>query len=162
MSPQLHPAGFRINDKPIAASFAHPFSFQPLENGFRDDTCVASSNNLGGGEGFWMKYWDDGTSVAEMTFEVEEPEPGVIDIVKPKKKKEQRGQYGCKQPLLHSVEHLKASNDQVSSFLGSVSKGIKAAEAVASALPVSNKPVTLSLTKSSASLAKTNPLAAGV
>ena len=76
MSPQLHPAGFRINDKPIAASFAHPFSFQPLgEHGLRDDTCVASSNNMGGGEGFWVKYWDDGTSVAEMTFEVEEPEP---------------------------------------------------------------------------------------
>ena len=71
MSPQIHPAGFRINDKPIAASFAHPFSFQPLgENGLRDDTCVVSSNNLGGGEGFLVKYWDDGTSVAEMNFEV--------------------------------------------------------------------------------------------
>ena len=93
MSPQLHPAGFRINDKPIAASFAHPFSFQPLgEHSLRDDTCVASSNNMGGGEGFWLKYWDDGTSVAEMTFEVDEPEPEVATgIVKPKRKKEQRG-----------------------------------------------------------------------
>jgi RNA-binding protein 5/10 len=92
MSPQLHPAGFRINDKPIAASFAHPFSFQPLgEHALRDDTCVASSNSLGGGEGFWVKYWDDGTSVAEMAFEVEEPEFEVVGAMKTKKKKEQRG-----------------------------------------------------------------------
>jgi hypothetical protein len=62
---------------------------------------------------------------------------------------------------MHPTENVVASDDQESSFLGSVSKDIKAAEATASALPVSDKPVTLSLTKSASSLVKPNPLAAG-
>ena len=50
MSPQIHPNGFRISDKPVAASFAHPYSFQPVTDFMlRDDSLVASSEwaNLG-------------------------------------------------------------------------------------------------------------------
>jgi RNA-binding protein 5/10 len=162
MSPQLHPAGFRINDKPIAASFAHPFSFQPLgEHALRDDTCIASSSGIGGGDGFWVKYWDEGTSVAEMTFEVEEPEPEITGPVKLKKKKDPRGIVLTMPAEVWYFNRCTASDDQVSSFLGSVSREIKSAEAVASTLPVSDKPVTLSLTKSSSSIAKPNPAVTG-
>lgn len=75
MSPQLHANGFRISDRPVAASFAHPYSFQPLaENVYPDESCVPSSMNLGGAEGLWVKYWDEASILASMDFKVDEPQ----------------------------------------------------------------------------------------
>jgi len=91
MSPQLHPSGFRIADRPIAASFAHPYSFQPLgENMLRDDASISSSMAMGGVEGTWSRYWDDSAAVDELRFEVEAPAPSATadKDLKPKKKKD--------------------------------------------------------------------------
>ncbi|KZT42101.1 hypothetical protein SISSUDRAFT_1078616 [Sistotremastrum suecicum HHB10207 ss-3] len=133
ISPQLHPSGFRINDRPIAASFAHPYSFQPLqENEIRDEACVLSSNNIGGVEGVWAKYWDENSAVAEMTFDVQEEEEPESQPVKEKKKKEK-----------------KAGDAEVSAFLGGITED-QNQESGPSTLPVSDKPVTLSFSKGAA------------
>jgi RNA-binding protein 5/10 len=88
MSPQIHPNGFRISDKPVAASFAHPYSFQPIENQMlRDEACVRSSMSLGGVEDVWVRYWDESTTAAVLEFKVEEPAPQV-NSGKEKKKKQ--------------------------------------------------------------------------
>lgn len=72
MSPQLHPNGFRISDRPVAVSFAHPYSFQPLEPlALQDESCVPASINLGGVEDGWVKYWDEASTLAVMEFEVQ-------------------------------------------------------------------------------------------
>jgi len=74
MSPQVHPSGFRISDKPVAASFAHPYSFQPVSDYMlRDDTAIPSSLNLGGVEDTFVKYWDESATVAVLEFKVDEP-----------------------------------------------------------------------------------------
>lgn len=74
MSPQIHPSGFRISDKPVAASFAHPYSFQPVSDCMlRDETAIPSSLNLGGVENTFVKYWDESATVAVLEFKVDEP-----------------------------------------------------------------------------------------
>ncbi|KAH9857720.1 hypothetical protein C2E23DRAFT_805452 [Lenzites betulinus] len=116
MSPQLHPNGFRISDRPVAASFAHPYSFQPLPDyTLRDDACLTSTPSLGGTEGAWVRYWDEGSTAAILEFTVEEPVKPTEAIPAPKEKKEKK-------------------KKEVSA------QGTKVA---ASALPVSDKPVTL-------------------
>ena len=76
MSAQLHPNGFRISDRPVAASFAHPYSFQPIPDySLRDDACLMSTNTLGGMEGVWVRYWDEASTAAVMEFAVEEQAP---------------------------------------------------------------------------------------
>ncbi|OSD02722.1 hypothetical protein PYCCODRAFT_1477382 [Trametes coccinea BRFM310] len=117
MSPQLHPNGFRISDRPVAASFAHPYSFQPLPDySLRDEACLMSSPSLGGTEGVWVRYWDEASTAAVLEFKVEEPvkptETAPATKEKKEKKKKDAGAIGNK------VE--------------------------ASVLPVSDKPVTLS------------------
>ena len=88
MSAQIHPSGFRISDRPVAPSFAHPYSFQPIEHPmYRDEHCIPSSTNLGGVEGTWVKYWDEAAMLATMDFEVEEPQ-GSNEAVTTKEKKE--------------------------------------------------------------------------
>lgn len=91
MSSQIHPSGFRISERPVAASFAHPYSFQPLPDySLRDDACIASSTTLGGAEGTWVRYWDEGSTAAVLEFKVEEPvQPAATDtpVVKEKKRK---------------------------------------------------------------------------
>ena len=73
MSPQIHPNGFRISDRPVAASFAHPYSFQPVTDFLsRDDACLTSSMSLGGVEGTWVRYWDESSTAAVLEFEVDE------------------------------------------------------------------------------------------
>lgn len=75
----------------MAASFAHPYSFQPLPDySLRDDACIASSTSLGGAEGAWVRYWDEGSTAAVLEFQVEEPAqaaPADTPAVKEKKKK---------------------------------------------------------------------------
>ena len=73
MSPHIHPNGFRISDRPVAASFAHPYSFQPVTDFLlRDEACLTSTNSLGGGEGTWVRYWDESSTIAVLEFKVEE------------------------------------------------------------------------------------------
>ncbi|KAH9923996.1 uncharacterized protein BXZ73DRAFT_91386 [Epithele typhae] len=121
MSHQLHPNGFRISDKPVAASFAHPYSFQPVpDHSLRDDATMASSVALGGTEGMWVRYWDESSTAATLEFKVEEPvnTSTPAPVVKEKKEKKKKG------------SHISGPNtSQV--------------PVEASALPVSDKPVTL-------------------
>ncbi|CAL1703724.1 unnamed protein product [Somion occarium] len=122
MSPQIHPSGFRISDRPVAASFAHPDSFQPLpEYSIRDEGCLASSIGLGGMEGALVRYWDEASSVAVLEFKVEEPVPQAAPA--PVKEKERK-----KKPKAHTGDTDHAELRPVE----------------ASTLPVSDKPVTLS------------------
>jgi RNA-binding protein 5/10 len=88
MSPQIHPSGFRISERPVAASFAHPESFQPIGDfAIRDEACLASSIGLGGAEGMWVRYWDEGSTVAVLEFKVEMPTQQAEPATKEKKKK---------------------------------------------------------------------------
>lgn len=88
MSPQLHPSGFRISDRPVAASFAHPYSFQPVSDySLRDEACIPSSTSLGGVDGTWVRYWDEASTVAVLDFKVEEPVQPVVPSAKNKKEK---------------------------------------------------------------------------
>lgn len=74
MSTQIHPAGFRISDRPVAASFGHSDSFQPIDNVMlRDDACIPSSLVLGGVEGTWVRYWDESSTLAMLEFQVAAP-----------------------------------------------------------------------------------------
>ncbi|KAI0350105.1 hypothetical protein OH77DRAFT_1507171 [Trametes cingulata] len=126
MSPQLHPNGFRISDRPVAASFAHPYSFQPLPDySLRDEACLMSSTSLGGMEGSWVRYWDEASTAAILEFKVEEPVKPTETAAPVKEKKEKK---------------KKDVNAQ----------GVKVE---ASALPVSDKPVTLNF-KSGFSMSK--------
>jgi RNA-binding protein 5/10 len=91
MSPKIHPSGFRISDKPVAASFAHPYSFQPATEFLqRDEACIPSSASLGGVEGSWVRYWDESSSVAVLEFKVEEPAPAQTSSTKEKKEKKKK------------------------------------------------------------------------
>lgn len=92
MSPTLHPSGFRISDRPVAASFAHPYSFQSVTDFLsRDEACLASTSSLGGTEGTWVRYWDESSTVAVLEFKVEEPvQPTAYAKDKKDKKKAKR------------------------------------------------------------------------
>ncbi|KAH7889808.1 hypothetical protein F5I97DRAFT_1847493 [Phlebopus sp. FC_14] len=122
MSPQIHPSGFRISDKPVAASFAHPYSFQPVADYMlRDETAIPSSLSLGGVENTFVKYWDESATVALLEFKVEEPVQTQLSVTavatKEKDKKKKPKDDAAKKPPEPS------------------------------ALPVSDKPVTLSFNK---------------
>ncbi|KAF9066852.1 hypothetical protein BDP27DRAFT_979484 [Rhodocollybia butyracea] len=126
MSPQIHPAGFRISDRPVAASFAHPDSFQPIQEiMLRNEACLTSSLALGGVEGTWVRYWDETSTVAVLEFQVSTPQPAAPSV-KEKKEKEKKK----KEPALRAI-----------------------APPAPSALPVSDKPVTLSFNKGPAKTA---------
>ncbi|KAF8212511.1 hypothetical protein K438DRAFT_1958233 [Mycena galopus ATCC 62051] len=121
MSPQIHPSGFRISDRPVAASFAHPYSFQPIADlMIRDEACIPSSLHLGGEEGTLVRYWDEGSTIAQLEFNVEQPvqqqEAAQAKEKKEKKKKDV-------EPAPRNVP------------------------AAPSALPISTKPVTLNFNK---------------
>ncbi|KAL0947211.1 hypothetical protein HGRIS_013329 [Hohenbuehelia grisea] len=118
MSPQVHPNGFRISDKPVAASFAHPDSFQITNPMSRDEACLPSSMTLGGMEGGWVRYWDDTSTIAMLEFKVEEPAKAAAVQAKEKEKK--------KKPKVDPAAN---------------------AIAAPSVLPISDKPVTLSFSK---------------
>ena len=95
MSPQLHPNGFRISDRPVAASFAHPYSFQPIADyALRDDACLSSSLALGGAEGMWVKYWDEASTAAVLEFKVDEPVKPLPTATAVKEKKEKKKKKG--------------------------------------------------------------------
>ncbi|KAI9433949.1 hypothetical protein H4582DRAFT_1983514 [Lactarius indigo] len=135
MSPQIHPNGFRISDRPVATSFAHPYSFQPISDPIlRDEACLPSSMTLGGVEDQWVKYWDEGATIAKLEYEVEIP----TQQPAPTKEKEKKKKKG---PVL---SHLSYDMIHASDIWSSVAEAVSAVPAEASALPVSDKPVTLS------------------
>jgi RNA-binding protein 5/10 len=91
MSPQIHPNGFRISDRPVATSFAHPYSFQPISDPImRDEACLPSSMTLGGVEDQWVRYWDEGATVAKLEYEAEAPTQQSVPA-KEKEKKKKKG-----------------------------------------------------------------------
>lgn len=96
MSPQIHPEGFKISERPVAASFAHPYSWQKVPDELiKDEACVESTVAVGGVDGDWARYWDDSSTVAVLEFEVDTPAPskpliGPVKKEKEKKKKEER------------------------------------------------------------------------
>ncbi|KAJ4501662.1 hypothetical protein C8R41DRAFT_976616 [Lentinula lateritia] len=119
MSPQIHPAGFRISDRPVAPSFAHPDSFQPIQEiMLRDEACLVSSLALGGVEGTYVRYWDESSMVAVLEFQVATPQSSTMPNAKDKKEKKKKD-----------------------------SAARPTAPPIPSALPVSDKPVTLSFNK---------------
>ncbi|KAJ3849966.1 hypothetical protein EV368DRAFT_46265 [Lentinula lateritia] len=121
MSPQIHPAGFRISDRPVAPSFAHPDSFQPIQEiMLRDEACLVSSLALGGVEGTYVRYWDESSMVAVLEFQVATPQLSTMPNAKDKKEKKKKGKiYSAARPIAP----------------------------IPSALPISDKPVTLSFNK---------------
>ncbi|KAJ7046521.1 hypothetical protein C8F04DRAFT_1060772 [Mycena alexandri] len=121
MSPQIHPSGFRISDRPVAASFAHPYSFQPIADlMIRDEACIPSSLSLGGEEGTLVRYWDESSTIAQLEFQVEQPvQPEAVQA----KEKEKKKRTKDAEPALRNVP------------------------VAPSALPVSDKPVTLNFSK---------------
>jgi len=91
MSAQIHPSGFRISDRPVAASFAHPYSFQVVTDFLqRDEACLMSTMALGGVEGQWVRYWDESSTVAVLEFKVDAPVPPVSSSLHNKEKKEKK------------------------------------------------------------------------
>jgi len=123
MSPQIHPSGFRISDRPVAASFAHPYSFQPITDlVLRDEACLTSSPSLGGVEDSWVRYWDETSMIAVLEFQIDEPAQPTVPATKDKKEKKK----------------TKGDSDTVAT---------RSAPAAPSILPLSDKPVTLSFSK---------------
>ncbi|KAI0303375.1 hypothetical protein B0F90DRAFT_1911376 [Multifurca ochricompacta] len=115
MSPQIHPNGFRISDRPVATSFAHPYSFQPISDPImRDEACLPSSMTLGGVEDQWVRYWDEGATIAKLEYEVEAPSQQPAPVKEKERKKKKAADVASTTPT------------------------------EASSLPVSDKPVTLS------------------
>ncbi|KDQ59414.1 hypothetical protein JAAARDRAFT_56428 [Jaapia argillacea MUCL 33604] len=114
MSPQIHPNGFRISDRPVATSFAHPYSFQGVDPMRRDEAAIPSSVTLGGAEGAWVRYWDEASSVAVLDFKVDEPPKPTVPTKEKKEKKKAKELVAGIVPLEPSI------------------------------LPISDKPVTLS------------------
>ncbi|KAL4259142.1 hypothetical protein AB1N83_007962 [Pleurotus pulmonarius] len=132
MSAQIHPNGFRISDKPVAASWAHPCSFQPADPMLRDEAAVPSSMSLGAMEGGWVRYWDEASTIAVLEFKVEAPaKPASAAPTKEKEKKKKV-------------------------------KEVKDVIAAPSVLPISDKPVTLNFSKGPIKIGATSkPLALG-
>ncbi|KAF5365677.1 hypothetical protein D9758_003143 [Tetrapyrgos nigripes] len=129
---------FRISDRPVAASFANPESFKPIpEIMLRDEACLTSSLALGGVEGTWVRYWDDTSTVAVLEFQVAQPAQQQTTSGAEKEKKEKKKKDAAPR---HSTP------------------------AAPSALPVSDKPVTLNFkqpNKQSTSAATIKPLVLG-
>lgn len=102
----------------------------------RDDAAIQSSSALGGSEGAWVKYWDEASTIAVLEFEVAEApqiQPAAPSKDKEKKKKP-KGTIQDDDVLLHLL--IVYEGDM----------GLTAPPA-ASALPVSDKPVTLNFSR---------------
>ncbi|THH14333.1 hypothetical protein EW146_g5981, partial [Bondarzewia mesenterica] len=143
MSPQIHPNGFRISDRPVAASFAHMYSFQPLSDPMqRDAASIPSSLALGGVEGTWVKYWDEASTIAMLEFKVEEPvqQPTATGAVKKERKRKAVDDHAVERPAPVEASALPVSDKPVTlSFKG----GLASSKGVASTAPKPAAPLTL-------------------
>ncbi|KAH8102847.1 hypothetical protein BXZ70DRAFT_926798 [Cristinia sonorae] len=141
MSAQIHPNGFRISDRPVAASFAHPYSFQPLPDySLRDDACIMSSLSMGGVEGVWVRYWDEASTIAMLEFKVEEPVQPAPAVKEKKEKRKAKGDLDEAKPVEAST--LPVSDKPVTlNFKGGF--GQKLGVAIASTSGPIKKPITV-------------------
>ncbi|KAF7338512.1 hypothetical protein MVEN_02077300 [Mycena venus] len=97
--------------------------FQPIADlMIRDEACIPSSVNLGGEEGTLVRYWDEGSTIAQLEFSVEQPVQQQ-EAAQAKEKREKKKPKADAEPATRNVP------------------------AAPSALPVSNKPVTLNFNK---------------
>ncbi|KAG9098063.1 hypothetical protein FS749_004791 [Ceratobasidium sp. UAMH 11750] len=103
MSPELHPSGFRIGSRAIAASFAHPASFQPLEQRPPDEYSLICTAAVGGSDAGWCSYWDQSAFVEVQEFQVDPETIADLTITNTEgeKKKEKK-----KDKTKHSVQKL--------------------------------------------------------
>lgn len=124
MSPQIHPSGFRISDKPVAASFAHPYSFQPVSDYMlRDETAISSSLNLGGVENTFVKYWDESATVAVLEFKVDElamTQVPAAATAAPKEKEKKKKAKGVSTPLWVLHDNLTCSRRSIEETTGTI------------------------------------------
>ncbi|KAI3610452.1 rna-directed rna polymerase 2 [Moniliophthora roreri] len=123
MSPQIHPAGFRISDRPVAVSFANPESFQPIaEIMLRDETCLTSSLALGGVEGTYVRYWDESSTVAVLEFQVTQlAQSATAAPAKEKKEKKKKVEPALK-PIIQAPSTLPVSDKPVTLNFKSTNK----------------------------------------
>lgn len=143
MSPTIHESGFRISDRPVAASFAHPQSFSPVAAMLRDEAAIKSSIAMGGVDGTWVRYWDETSTVAVLEFEVEQPTPTpTVAVVKETKKKKSKSANKSIN-IAYLADNFFNTDDP--EYIA------KTTIPAASVLPISSKPVTLSFSKLSQS-----------
>ncbi|KAF8758508.1 WD40 repeats protein [Rhizoctonia solani] len=138
MSAELHPSGFRIGSRAIAASFAHPSSFQPLDNRPPDEYSLVCTQAVGGSETGWCSYWDQTAFAEAQEFQVDQETIAALTAPaapEAEKKKEKK-----KEKTKNSAQKLAESTGlTVISDLGDAS--------APSAVPQLSKPLSLSLNK---------------
>ncbi|CAE6432359.1 unnamed protein product [Rhizoctonia solani] len=138
MSPELHPSGFRIGSRAIAASFAHPSSFQPLDNRPPDEYSLVCTQAVGGSETGWCSYWDQTAFAEAQEFQVDQETIAALTASaapEVEKKKEKK-----KEKTKNSAQKLAESAGlTVISDLGDAS--------APSTVPQLSKPLSLSLNK---------------
>lgn len=61
----------------------------------RDEASIMSSSSLGGGEGFFVRYWDETSSVAVLEFKVATPVHSSAASKEKEKKKRAKGTRCC-------------------------------------------------------------------
>ena len=140
MSPIIHPNGFHISDRPVAALFAHPYSFQAIQDKmYQDATCIMSCFNMGGVEDTFVKYWDEATTVVVMEFKVQKSvkQREGSDGVATKKEKERKKKVVIFITII-CVIHFTYPPGTVTTSTATASHSV---------LRLSDKPVTLSLNK---------------
>jgi RNA-binding protein 5/10 len=156
MSPELHPEGFRILNKPVATSFANPGSFQPLApHSLRDEACIMGSLAMGGTEGVFAKYWDETTTILEMTFDVSQLSKQKESAAQGDKKKKRKLRQDEASMFLstyfgHSSNRtlLLVIPVDINEFMSSaIAPEVKAP----TALPTNLKPIILNINKSGSS-----------
>jgi RNA-binding protein 5/10 len=157
MSPDLHPEGFRISNRPVAASFGSTVSFQPLApHSLRDEACIMGSNAMGGTEGVFAKYWDESTVVLEMAFEVAQSAAKKESAMQGEKKKKKKNKDEDASEYLiphvaHAHLHYSVISVDINEFMTSA---IKPEVKVSTTLPTNLKPLTLNMKGSSSSQVK--------
>ncbi|CEL52198.1 RNA-binding protein 5-A OS=Xenopus laevis GN=rbm5-a PE=2 SV=1 [Rhizoctonia solani AG-1 IB] len=142
MSAELHPSGFRIGSRAIAASFAHPSSFQPLDSRPPDEYSLVCTPAVGGSETGWCSYWDQTAFAEAQEFQVDQETLAALTASaapEAEKKKEKK-----KEKTKSSAQKLAESTGlTVISDLGDAS--------APSTVPQLSKPLSLSLNKTSES-----------
>ncbi|KAH7340485.1 hypothetical protein B0J17DRAFT_651532 [Rhizoctonia solani] len=138
MSAELHPSGFRIGSRAIAASFAHPASFQPLENRPPDEHSLVCTPAVGGSDTGWCSYWDQTAFAEVQEFQVDQET--IADLTAPAAPEVEKKKEKKKDKAKHSAQKIAESTGlTVLSDLGDA--------AAPSAMPQLSKPLSLSLNK---------------
>ncbi|KAG8691848.1 hypothetical protein FRC11_007814 [Ceratobasidium sp. 423] len=138
MSAELHPSGFRIGSRAIAASFAHSTSFQPLDSRPPDEYSLVCTVAVGGSDTGWCSYWDQTAFAEVQEFKVDQET--IADLTAPAAPETEKKKEKKKDKTKHSAQKLAESAGlTVLSDLGDA--------AAPSAMPQLSKPLSLSLNK---------------